>query len=199
MVRGGSGAPYQDTIVIRGTQTPPLQEQWPRRRGPRLELNFKTVLAVRKDDAGKWWQAAWRVDKFVWGTPRNTAELEAAHETDEAKAAALTAVVAVKNVEPTCPLRLALREWQTHAGLDNKRVSALLRCDVARNAERKKSGAPDKRQTRLSNKTNETRTKHHKGGAGWRHAPCPVQGAPKVRVCLCGRTARSHAAAPAPL
>ena len=87
------------------------------------------MLAVRKDDDGRWWQACQRGDEFMWGTPRTTsAELEAAHETDEARAAALTAVVAVKKEEPTCPLRLALREWQTSAGLKSKRVSALLRC-----------------------------------------------------------------------
>ena len=47
------GPPYQHTVVIGGTQTPPLQEQWPRRNG-RCD-KFKTVLAVRKDDDGKWW------------------------------------------------------------------------------------------------------------------------------------------------
>ena len=114
--------------MIGGTPTRPLQEQWPRRH-PAERGKFKTVLAVRKDDEGKWWQAAWRGDEFMWGTPRNTAELEAAQETAEAKAAALTAVVAVKKVEPTCPVRGAPGAWQTRTGLDNKRVSALLRCD----------------------------------------------------------------------
>ena len=68
-------------IVIGGTPTAPLQEQWPRRERHQ-EDKFKTVFAVRKDDDGKWWVAGQRGDEFMWGTPRkNAASLAAAHET----------------------------------------------------------------------------------------------------------------------
>ena len=59
------------------------QERWPDCRG-----TFKTVLAKRKDDGGKWWQTAWRRDQYLWDTPNgDTAELDAAQETAKAKAA----------------------------------------------------------------------------------------------------------------
>ena len=68
----------------------------------------------------------------MWTTARgDKAELDAAQETDEAKAAARTAMPAVKSVEPTCPVRAALRTWETRTGLDAKRVSALLGRDAA--------------------------------------------------------------------
>ena len=81
--------------------------------------------ARRKDDDGKWCVAAWHGDGYMWATviASAAAELDAAQETDAAKDAALTAVLAVKSVEPTCPLRAALRTWETRTGLDRKQIN----------------------------------------------------------------------------
>ena len=102
--------PFRRTIVIGGKQTLPLHEFLPRWRA-RTHDGFKTVNARRKDDDGKWWVAAWHGDGYMWATviASAAAELDAAQETAAAKTAALTAVLAVKSVEPTCPVRAALR------------------------------------------------------------------------------------------
>jgi len=117
--------------VIGGKQTLPLQEEWPRQKSGMRDV-FKTVNARRKDDDGKWWVAAWLRDGYMWATviASAAAELDAAQETAAAKTAALTAVLAVKSVEPTCPVRAALRTWEARTGLAKKQVSALLRCDA---------------------------------------------------------------------
>ena len=131
MGRKTSCAPFRRTIVIGGKQTLPLQEEWPRQKSGMRDV-FKTVNARRKDDDGKWWVAYWLRDGYMWATviASAAAELDAAQETAAAKTAALTAVLAVKSVEPTCPVRAALRTWEARTGLAKKQVSALLRCDA---------------------------------------------------------------------
>ena len=113
-------------ILIDGVKVLPLQEDVCRKPGDHRATATKRRLALRQADDGTWWKGSRTGDHFVWTPAKgDAADLLAAQETPEAKAAAKTAVVATTwplapQAEAT-PVKLEFRAYQK----DNDRPASV--------------------------------------------------------------------------
>ena len=128
-----TGHKTQPTILIKNVETYPLEEVLPcvRGRGRGNAPGTKKRPATRQDDANLWWKTALIAGAYTWQRARGkAADLLATDMTPEAKAAALTAVVAKVEAGPQrgpeTPLQESLRAYGRRQSLNTMQLGERL-------------------------------------------------------------------------
>ena len=128
-----TGYKTQPTILIKNVETYPLEEVLPAKwhQGYGNAPGTKKRPATRQDDANLWWKTALIAGAYTWQRARGkAADLLATDMTPEAKAAALTAVVAKVEAGPQrgpeTPLQESLRAYGRRQSLNTMQLGERL-------------------------------------------------------------------------